>query len=322
MTNKNIIGVILLVIIGFSLIIIFPIPLLLIKLSSYNIIDASPSYYFHPSSPLSVERLSLNVDFGDIEIRYIEPSVDYFAKIEVSIEMTGVNPAGKQYSDYFDIEWINTSSPVNFTMRFKSDIERSEILELINNVKIVVILKADIIFDISAYLEEGNINFISKFMVTVNNLDINITKGDIFYDLNHCILQGNISGITEKGNLKLIVYNILNIQDVIWDLTTPDGGMDIKIFQEIEMGANISGSIIINSLNLTYVDKNVNIGAIFTFLDRNWRDWGNIKIRFDVDPILEGGFHLVSTDFPAKNNFDLLFTCSSYLKIDVRNNYS
>jgi len=49
--------------------------------------------------------LNLNVDVGDIEIRYINPPVDYYAMVEVHIEMSGNNFAGKSYPDFFEVDF-------------------------------------------------------------------------------------------------------------------------------------------------------------------------------------------------------------------------
>lgn len=310
MSKKNIIAIVPLLIIGISLIIVMPIQVLFFRLSSYGIIDNPDPFFYTPSSPSTVEMLYLNIERGDVEIRYAEPPVDFYARIEVFIDMMGANLAGKSYQDFFDIIWQNNASPVSFTMRLKSNVDDSEVLPLIQDIKIVVILRADVIFGISAVVDCGDIDLITQYMVTIKSVDANTSDGDIFYDMNHCILQGDLSANADNGDTKLLVKNIQCTQNMIWNFTAQNGEMVVGIYQNNDIGFNITGSATIRALNLTYIDKNANIGALFTFPLSQWPPGGvgQTVIEFNVSFLPPGpGFYLTSTDFPGENNFELLF---------------
>jgi hypothetical protein len=298
---------------------ILPIPLISIKVSSYGIIDESLSFEYVPENSSPIERLNLNVDMGDIEIRYISPPVDYLAKIEVLVEMIGANLAGKSYSDFFDIDWQNNNSPANFSMEYKSDVNESIVLSLIKNITIVVNLRADKIFDITATVKEGNVQVNIPYRVSVNNLVINTTKGDILYNLNHCILEGNITGIANDGNIELKAYNPEYTQNTIWTYKSNAGDIAIDIIHKNHdkiMNFNITVSLVGNvfgDIVLTYYDNTANIGAKVTLndtvqaLDTYGSDWVGFKIEVlrDLESV-PFGYELTSLDFPAITNYNLL----------------
>ncbi|MFX1567036.1 MAG: hypothetical protein ACFFCV_01565 [Promethearchaeota archaeon] len=325
MANKRTFLIGLLMIFGFGLIIIVPIGVLSVNLSSYGKINyTNLPFEYTPDIPSSIERLNIDIDKGDIEIKYVEPPIDNYMSIYVNLEMTGPGLAGKDYSDFFDINWQNINSPVNFSMKFRSDINQVEVLSLIQNITIVVALRADIIFEIKTTVNEGNIELNIPYGVSVNNLEINTTNGNLFYDLNHCILQGNISGSTNNGDMKFIVNNIQCTQNVIWNLTTQDGKMDLQVYQYIEMGANITGSVFAEFLyDLIYRDQSFKVGALFNFPLTHWESGGQIIDGFDDPlnhPLFPKGFQLISMDFPAENNFELFFYVLEY-KINTNNVY-
>jgi hypothetical protein len=305
MSNKKLISITLMVIIGCSLIIIVPIQIISIRLSSYDTINKSCTFIYQPSSPSSIENLYLNVDEGNVEIRYIDPSVDYYALIEVDIELIGKNLAGKSYEDYLNISWYNSSSLANFRMEIISDDWFNPSLWLIKDVSIIVTLRKDIVFDIITNLIKGNYKITVPWPVSIGNLLTNVSNGNILYDFELCSIQGNITGITNKGDLVLKSHNVEYNQNCNWLLTSTAGDMNIEIYQEEEMGANITGTamIIDGILNLFYEDNSANIGANFFFP----------LLSGNLGGILEGFYTIfesektwfISFDFPTINNYNL-----------------
>ncbi len=320
MTNKSIFIGLIIVFVGISLIITIPILTLSSGLSDYGTIDELLTFEYAPDNSSPIEKLNLNVDVGDVEIRYINPRVDYFAKIEVFIEMSSVNLAGKSYSDFFDIDWQNDNSPANFSMEYKSDINEPKVLSVIKNITIVVNLRMDIIFDIIATVKEGNVQVNVPYMVPVNNLVINTTKGDILYNFQSCTLEGNITGIANDGNIGLMAYNPVYTRNTIWTFKSNAGGISIDIShtnQNKIMNATIIGSLVGNEFGdiiVKYFDNTANIGARITLNDTtqalknlgsDWDDGFELEVLKDLDAI-PFGYELTSTDFPAITNYNLL----------------
>jgi hypothetical protein len=233
--------------------------------------------------------------------------------------MSGLGLAGKSYSNYFNItEGGTANSPIDFSMKLFSNITEFERDSLIRDVSLIVTLRKDIIFDITATVKEGSVHVDVPFMVSVNNLVINTTEGDILYELNHCILEGNITGIANNGNIDLMANNPEYTRNTMWTYKSIAGDITIDINhinQNTTMNANITGSLIGNEYGdviLNYYDNTANIGAwiivnnTIQALRDYGSDWEGFNRTFLKD--LEGrtyGFEFTSTDFPAITNYNL-----------------
>ena len=319
MVNKRIISLIMMIIIGLSLIITIPIFTLSSGLSNYGTIDELITFKYAPDNSSPIEKLNLNIDVGDVEIKYITKPVNYLAKIIVRVAMTGEGIAGKSYLDYFSFEWENTSTIPTFSMELKSELEQMEVLSLIKNTNIIVYLRADIVFDITVTVIEGNIDLNVPFGVIINNVKLNITIGNLFYDFRYCTLEGNITGIANDGNIELMAYNPEYTRNTIWTYKSIAGDITIDISHINHnkiMNANITGSLVGNDFRdviLTYYDNTANIGARITLNDTiqaldlpiqpHISDWEGFE-----DPIVlkdPSGYEFTSTDFPAITNYNL-----------------
>jgi len=311
------------IVIGISIVILLPIPLLSIRLSSYDTIDEYLSFTYEPILPGTIEKFYINADEADIEIRYVDPSFNYYAQIEVNILLSGAKLAEKSYENFLYISWNKTSSPANFTCKIISDNWYDPSLWVIKDVEIDISLRKDIIFDLALKVNKGDLRIYIPFGTAIHNIAANTTDGSISYELNQCTLSGNISGNTNSGNLKLNVNDILCLRNLIWNLSTQKGKLDIEIYQYKELGSNITSTISFTGiLNLTYHDTLEEVAAFFTIPNMNWEPIGQTKINFTVETLNPTGFNLRSSDFPAENNYKILFFEPFDYKMDIRNNYS
>jgi hypothetical protein len=311
MVKKGAVIFALAMIIGFGLIIAVPISVLSVSLSPYDIISKTPFVEYTPDSPSTIEKLNLNVDIGDIEIRYIDPPVDYFVRIDVNIEMAGAGLAGKSYSNYFNITRSgNINSPFDFSMRLFSNITQSEVDSLIRGVSITVTLRKGIIFDISATVIDGNVDLKVPFKVNINNINFNLKNSNIFLGLTKCFIGGNITVIVDNGKLKLKSYNAEYTQNSRWALSANKSY--IEITQQNSLGANVTGTIstsLDKPTNLIYNDTTPEVGAKFTLYNYNyggtWNETREGFSRFMLEPFGINTYSSKSDDFPTNYNYIL-----------------
>lgn len=321
MARRGVIGGFLLILLCSSLIIIIPISSISITFLSYGLIEERFSYSYNPSTPYPIEQLYINADVGNIDIRYVDPPVDYHASIDVNIVMSGKDLAGNSYKDYINISWSDSGSSANITIEVISDEWNNPSLWIIQKVDIIVNLRKDILFDITAITLKGDSTILVPFGVAVNDIDFNVSNGDILYNFDQCILEGNISAYVGEGELNLKSYNLECAQDINWVFNNDDGDMNIEVFQYKEMNANITGIVSIYEGNLyfTYRDNTPNVGANFTLpLSLPDRD-GVIYNRtgFIIDYPLSGGYFLESLDYPSKSHYDLFFMVIDNDYIDI-----
>jgi hypothetical protein len=314
--KKKVILFPLFVIIGFSLIIAIPIGVLSDNLSTYDIYDNSYSYEYNPDVPSAIESLNLNIELGNVEIKYVDPPVDYYAKIDVYIKMLGPGLAGKDCFDFFVINEGNlTYSPFDFSLELQPGLTSYEINSLIKNVSIIVSLSKTIIFNISAIGINGNIELTVPYNVQVNNINTQITSGDILFDLRNCILEGNIIGMgLLQSNIEIRSYNVKCTRDNIWYLYTNNGDLIFNISQSDEMGANITAIGELNEFEaeaiINYNDFSPNVGLNVTL--NQWDDFypqGVYAIGFPdatvLNTIPNRTTVFTSFDYPAQNNFNI-----------------
>jgi len=288
MKNRSIIAIFIIVFVGISLIITIPILTLSIGISPYHVIDETDdSFIYAPSTSSPIENLNVEAEYANIEIKYVSPLVDYYAMIEVNIEMSGKNLAGKNYKDFFDANLDFTNSSPSFIMAFKANIDKLEVLPLIKNLTIIVNLRSGIIFDLNITLEKGNVGLFVPFRMPINNVIVNVSNGNIFYDFNYCIIEGNITGIVNEGNIfydfkhcKIDgnIIGIANAGDIVlkstnvkyirnssWTFEIENGDFEIYIYQYEDLGANITSMAKISDggVFILYEDNSANIGARF-----------------------------------------------------------
>jgi len=103
MGKKGFIAIIGIIFISTSLMITLPILTLSSNLRGYGRFNETLTIKHDPINQSTIQKLNLNVDVGNIEITYANPLVDYVAKIEVNIKMSGLLLNKKLYSDYFVI---------------------------------------------------------------------------------------------------------------------------------------------------------------------------------------------------------------------------
>ena len=245
--------------------------------------------------------------------------------------MSGNNLAGKDYTDYFEINWDSTSPSPTFIMEFKSNVDKLAVLKLINNLTILVNLRSVVIFDLNISVDEGDVNLMVPFRVPINKVAIAISKGNIFYDFNYCTIEGNITGRVNEGNIKLKTFNSRYTRNSNWNFTIETGDINLNMTHNkdiIDLGANITSITTLNDgrAYFFYEDNNVNIGAKFEipFGNHTPRSFFPECIRAATQKCLLDGFHynqpvLPDPGFPAEGS--VIFTSDDLLEKQAVNYY-
>ena len=301
-------------IIGFGFIIATPIGVLWVNFSSYGVINQPLFFEYLPGNSSAVEELILDVDFGNIEINYVDPPVNYLAKIDVHIKMMGAGLAGKSYLDFFSInEGDTTGSPISFSMKRLSHINELDLNSLIKNISVIVSLRRDIIFNISTTVINGKVNIDVPVNVRIGNLNVSINNGDILFDLKNCIMDGNITGIGNQSNIELRAREVQYLRNSFWHIKNKEGTLKFDIDQSREMGANVTAIGEVETadaeIQVFYDDFSSDIGAIVTL--NHWDEFFPThcyNFGFDYDVVVstpETGFRFTSFDFPTQDFYNI-----------------
>jgi hypothetical protein len=318
MTRREVIAIIIMIVFGFSIIISIPIILITLGFSPYISVDHQEYGEFIFNSSAIID-LNIEIDVGNVDIKYTYEPVDYHARVDLNIEMIGQNIPSKNYIDYFDIEWNNSDSSFTFTMELLAESEFDEIIWKKKDIDVIVTLNAAILFNINtSIIKEGDVSLLVAPGINIDNVEIYCEEGNIFFDFRYCNIRGNITGIVGVGNIDLKAINVQYAQNSVWNLTANFGGTGdiyINITQNTTLTANITGYCMTNQgeITLVYADKNPNVGAMFTFfksLGQRSPESSVIGFESKEEILPSNGLWITryifnSLDFPAIGNYNI-----------------
>ncbi|MFX0001154.1 MAG: hypothetical protein ACFE9Q_12085 [Candidatus Hodarchaeota archaeon] len=328
--NKSILTIGLMIIFGFSTIISIPIILITIGFSPYITVDYKDYQEFIFNSSTVID-LKLEIDVGNVDIKYTYDPVDYHARVDLNIEMIGQNIPSNNYNDYFNIENDSTSNSLTLTMELIAENDFNEMIWKEKDIEVILTLNPTILFNIdTSIMKEGDISLLVEGEATINNLEAYSKKGNIFFDFKYCSIGGDITGIVNKGYIELSLYNVNYTKNSIWNLTnnyffTPEdlasngaasnGNILIDIKQDTAIRFNITGTAIVQTENIyaSYTDNTPDVEAAFTF-----HGMGNVP----EDAVFEGFTSYpeinekeywqarvicISDNFPGIGNYNISF---------------
>ena len=299
-------------------------------LSNYNKIVFNSSYYYTPNNVSTIENIFLNSDLGEVKIKYVYPqsqNIEYCVKINVKIEIAGQTLGNRQFTDFFIINWDNESIPLNFTLLVKPNVSLTELFTVLKNCLITVYLRADIVFDISTSIKDGDVDVSIPYNVRVNSIKLNISNGNIKYNLIGCYIEGNLTGFNKEGDIELSGLNMKFSNSSSMKFSLKKGDLDLYINQYEMMGANVSciAEIDNGKLGFYYDDSSGDIGARFEipFGTHTSYDLPECIISLYIDCVLNG-FHFDQPNLDLVHEYEdsFVFTSMDLYENRAINNYN
>lgn len=234
---------------------------------SAGTIEKTDSFTYEPSSPASIENLTVNADIGKILFKYNTTPTLLYAKIDVDIEITGLYMEGKTYLDFLNpsTEWWDNAS-ATFYLQSLPDVwsDPSDWFKSYN-ILITVTLRTDVVYDIIALTHVGSIEMQVSDSVSLNETSLTATTGSIKLDTlgNNEFLGGvKLKSITGSINSTVTTTNFTHGFQA--DVLT--GSLYLN-YTDCLMGDNLigtvtTGSVFFKSYNMVYTkDINLNLKA-------------------------------------------------------------
>ncbi|MFX1380870.1 MAG: hypothetical protein ACFFBP_00380 [Promethearchaeota archaeon] len=227
--------------------------------------EESFTYYYSPASPSPIEEILVYGDTAEINIQYNATPVEYYAKVDVDLYVSGLFVSGKKYENFFNpMSWENSSSAsFSLTSIAWSWVDPTNWIKMMNNV-ITVTLRTDVVYDISASSTTGSVSLIASEKATINDLSLSCTTGGVNLYASDANITGEISCSTTTGGVNLYATNANFTGEI--SCTTTTGGVLLN-FTSCEFNDNIAGStttggVTLNSYNAKYAQNiNLNLGA-------------------------------------------------------------
>ena len=169
-------------------------------------VNKSSTFYYDPSSPNPIESLDLYSDIGDISIQYNTSNTPHYAEIDVNVEINGLFMQGKSYTAFFTDEsnWWNPST-AEFNLRVKPDIwfDPSYWFKTYN-IDVNVLLRTDIVYDLTAISSTGSVEMVTKNGVVLNDIHLETSTGSVELSSNtNAEFQGSVLLHSSTGTVTL-----------------------------------------------------------------------------------------------------------------------
>ena len=175
-------------------------------------VNKSSTFYYDPSSPDPIESLSLYSDIGDVSIQYNTSNTSHYAEIDVNIEISGLFVQGKSYTDFFTDEssWWNPTT-AEFTLQVIPDIwfDPSYWFKAYN-VDINVLLRTDIVYDLTAISSTGSVEMATNDGVILDDVHLETSTGSVDLSSNTNVeFQGTVLLHTRSDSQCIRKFNFL-----------------------------------------------------------------------------------------------------------------
>ncbi|UCC19379.1 MAG: hypothetical protein JSV62_14940 [Promethearchaeota archaeon] len=213
------------------------------------------TYYYRPSAPSPIEQINIDCDIGVVLINYNRTPTDYYAKMDLDINIAGILVKGASFSDFFNpILWNNNSSPVTtFTLDAKAT--TWFIFGIFQHIYINLTLRTDIIYDINCYTATGDIFMEVPDNTMINNTNLITSTGLVsLATAKNITFQGNVGLSSSTGDVAIIARQVDFNMDVF--ATTATGELTLNfsncIIREDFVGTVSTGDIFFSSYNMKY----------------------------------------------------------------------
>ena len=112
----------------------------------------------------------------------------------------------------------------------------------------------------------GSIDLFAKNTNFTHGFEAFTSTGSLLLNFTDCVMGDDLTGIVSTGSVTFKSYNMFYAKDIDLKLQTSTGSIDAVIYQYINMGTNVTGSMksSTGSIEVLYRDNLANTGVKFT----------------------------------------------------------
>ncbi|MBY9013919.1 MAG: hypothetical protein KGD70_16230, partial [Candidatus Lokiarchaeota archaeon] len=212
-------------------------------------IDDSFNFTYEPSSPDLVEALTFNVDIGSLLFKYNTSPTSLYADIDVDMEISGWYMEGKTYLDFFQPSaswWDDVTATFNLQTIPDVWFNPSHWFKSYN-ITIAVILRTDVVYDLTALMSVGSIEMEVPDGVPLNGTSLTSSTGSIkFKTLGNNEIKGPVRLESSTGSIEF--YASKTNFSSGFRASTSTGSLTLN-YTNCIMGDNLIGTVSTGSVN-------------------------------------------------------------------------
>ena len=224
--------------------------------STVGSIEDEFNFTYDPSSPAPIEALNFNVDIGSLNFKYNSSPTIYYAEIDVDIEITGWYMEEKTYLDFYDPSsgwWDDVTATFTLQSLPGAWFDPSHWFKSYN-VSVEVILRTDVVYDITALTSVGSIEMDVSETVVLNGTSLTASTGSItFNTLGYNDVMGDVKLETSTGSIESSLVKT-NFQG--FEASTSTGSVSLNytncVMADNLKGKTSTGSVSFKSYNMFY----------------------------------------------------------------------
>ena len=220
-------------------------------------IENSFNFTYEPISPDSIEDLTINSGIGSLLFKYNTSPTILYANIDVDIEVTGLYMEGKTYQNFFtpSTDWWDDAT-TTFNLQTLPDIWFDPVYWFKSfNISVVVTLRTDVVYDLTALTSVGSINIQVPDGVLLNGTSLSSSTGAInIKTLGNNEFQGKVSLESSTGRIELSAAKTNFTEG--FSASTSTGALSVN-YTSCLMGDNLiystsTGALNFKSYNMVY----------------------------------------------------------------------
>jgi len=214
--------------------------------------------FFNPSTEWWVESSGI-FDLKVLPDIWFDPSY-WFKSYEITITVT------LRTDVIYDIDATTDTGVIEMSVPDEVILNGTSLTSSTGSVKLTTLGNNKFQGKVGLQTDTGNVDLFAKNTNFSHGFEAFTSTGSLLLNYTNCIMGDDLTGVVSTGNLMFKNYNMYYSKDIDLKLETSMGNIDAEIYQYINMGANVTGSMKTSTGNIEvlYRDNLANTGVKFT----------------------------------------------------------
>ena len=216
------------------------------------------SDFFNPSTEWWAEPSGI-FDLEVLPDVWFDPSY-WFKSYEITITVT------LRTDVIYDIDATTATGAIEMSVPDKVILNGTSLTSNTGSVKLTTLGNTQFQGKVGLQTSTGSVDLFAKNTNFTHGFEAIISTGSLLLNFTDCSMGDDLTGIVSTGSVTFKSYNMIYVKDIYLKLETSTGSVDAEIYQYINMGANVTGSMksSTGSIDVLYRDNLANTGVKFT----------------------------------------------------------